>query len=806
MKLSYNWLLEYMDVKPTPQEMAEILTDTGLEVEGLEQAGAVKGGLAGLVIGEVLDKEKHPDADRLNITKVNIGNGEPLRIVCGAPNVEAGQKVVVAPPGTTIYPTTGDPFEIREAKIRGEVSQGMICAEDEIGLGTGHDGIMVLEADAEVGKAAADHFKLGDDWTLEIGLTPNRTDGMCHIGAAADLVASWNVHRGAATLKRPEVVATAAGSGDNIQVVVEDEQACPRYCGITIEGVTVKESPDWLLDRLKGIGLAPINNVVDVTNFVLHEMGQPLHAFDRAKITGDQVIVKKLAGGSKFITLDGEERELHQDDLMICNSEGGMCIAGVFGGAESGITESTTAVFLESAYFDPVHVRRTAKRHGLNTDASFRFERGVDPNITRLALDRATALILEVAGGSISSAASDTHPDAFAGQTVSLSYTTCDRLIGKQLGRDEIRRILGLLDITITSDTDAGLELTIPTNRVDVTREADVVEEILRIYGYNNIELPGKISFAVETTEGVNKQALRNKLAAHLVANGFNEIMNNSLTTGKYNEKLDTQLSNEDAVTIVNPLSQELDMMRQTMLYSGLECVARNQNHQNPDLRLFEFGNVYANRDGYSERFKLSMLITGSKEIETWNATKGKVDFADLGAVVDGLLDTTGVEADRSSSENGLFTSSVCYKSANAVIAEMGSVRTDILKHFDIKEEVLYAEIDMPAVEQLHGGVEIQHAGIPKFPSTRRDFSLLLDEGVQFADLQKAALACDEKILQRVGLFDVYEGDKLPAGKKSYALSFEFQDRDATLTDEVVDAVMSKIRKSFENDFGAELR
>lgn len=808
MKLSYNWLKEYINIDPSPQKMAEVLTDTGLEVEGLEQVSSVRGGLEGLVIGEVLEKEKHPDADRLSVTKVNIGNGEPLPIVCGAPNVAKGQKVVVAPPGTTIYPINGEPFKIKETKIRGQLSQGMICAEDEIGLGEGHDGIIVLEGEVQVGRLAAEYYGVESDWMLEIGLTPNRTDGMGHIGAARDLVAAWNIHEGAAKVVLPESGFSIDNNNDPVEVVVEDNEACPRYCGVSMSGVTIGPSPDWLQNRLRTIGIGPINNVVDVTNYVLHETGHPLHAFDRDKITGGRVIVKKLAEGTTFKTLDETERKLSAEDLMICNTEGGMCIAGVFGGIESGVSNATTNIFLEGAYFDPIHVRKTAKRHALNTDASFRYERGVDPNNTLVALKRAAAMIRALAGGQISSEVSDTHPEPFPGFNVELSYQRCDTLIGKSLERETIKQILGLLDIGILNESAEGLSLEVPAYRADVQREADVIEEILRIYGYNNIELPGTMSMALIQRDELDKEKINNRIADLLVANGFNEIMNNSLTASQYYDKINSSIGRERKVQILNPLSSELDVLRQTMLYSGMEVVERNQNHRNPDLRLFEFGKVYEKTDTYNEGSRLSLYLTGRKEEENWNATNEATDFYVLKGAVEAVLTTLGIFKNYKTlaSKSDLLADGITYGIAKKDVVTLGWVRSDIRQYFDVKAEVYYAEFDLEAMYEALSMNKVKHHDIPKFPSVRRDFSLLLDSQVQFGALQAAALKCDNRLLRHVGLFDVYEGKNLPEGKKSYALSYEFRDDEATLTDEVVDGVMDKIKNTYEKEFGAELR
>lgn len=808
MKLSYNWLIEYVEATISPKQVAEILTDTGLEVEGLEKWSSVPGGLQGLVIGEVIEKTKHPNADKLSLTNVDIGTGQLLSIVCGAPNVDAGQKVIVAPVGTIIHPTTGEPFKIKEAKIRGELSQGMICAEDEIGLGEEHDGIMVLEPNAEVGKSAADHLEIATDWTFEIGLTPNRTDGMSHIGAARDLVAAIKRSQDA-NWHLPEFEFIVDNTSNPITVVVEDTDACPRYAGVTISGVKVQSSPAWLQNKLKAIGLTPINNVVDATNFVLHELGQPLHAFDKDKIAGNKVVVKKLDSGTKFTTLDEVERELHEEDLIICDAESGMCIAGVFGGIHSGVSSETTNIFLESAYFDPVHVRKTAKRHALNTDASFRFERGVDPNNTVFALKRAALLIKELAGGEISSDISDTHPEPFPHFEVELSLANCSNLIGAEIPKADMVSILSSLDIEVEKDCGGMLSLKVPPYRADVQREADVIEEILRIYGYNNVDLPGSISMALSTDDELDKEQVINRMADLLTANGYYEIMCNSLTSVAYNEKLVAHdFDADNAVIILNPLSSELGQMRQTMLYGGLEAIARNQNHQNPDLKLFEFGKVYGKNEDCSEGSRLAIFVTGRKSSERWNSDDSKSDFFELKGILEAVISSLGLLKNYSTSytSGGLFAEGLQYEVAKQAVASMGTIRSDVQKHFGIKQAVHYLEVNLDALYSLLSMNKVKYTELPKYPTVRRDLSLLLDASITFSQLENAAKKVGGSLLKTVGLFDVYEGDKLPTGKKSYALDFHLLDVNATLTDEVVDGVMSKIQNEFENQFSATLR
>jgi len=798
MKISYNWLKEFIDTDKTPEEISTILTGTGLEVESLEKVQAIPGGLEGLVIGYVQECIDHPNSDHLHITKVDVGGVEPLQVVCGAKNVAAGQKVVVATVGTTVYPLSGEPFKINKSKIRGEVSEGMICAEDEIGLGSSHDGIMVLDADATVGSLAKDYFKLNDDYLYEIGLTPNRADAASHLGTARDIAAFLKI-----PVTRPDV---AAFKVDNItspvQVVVENEQASPRYSGVSISGIEVKESPKWLKERLAVIGVRSINNVVDVTNYVLHELGQPLHAFDAAAITGNQVIVKNVAEGTVFKTLDDVDRKLSADDLMICNATEAMCIAGVFGGAKSGVSATTTSIFLESAYFNAVSVRKTAKRHGLKTDASFRFERGTDPDMTVFALKRAALLIQQVAGGVVSSEIFDHYPAPVAPFEIEVTYKNIDRLIGKAIGNDTIKAIIVGLDIAIVNQTEEGLSLKVPPYRVDVTREVDIVEEVLRIYGYNNIELPTQIRASLNNSTRPERDTVQNAISDLLSANGFNEIMNNSLTKSSYSDDL------EHAVKILNPLSSDLDVMRQSMLYSGLESVNYNSNRKAPDLKLYEFGKIYSFVDEkYVEAQRFSIFITGANEAEQWNQKPVATSFYNLKAVVDGILKKLSItDYTTEDATAGGLAYGLQYLRGSKVLVTFGSVAAAALKKADVEKEVFYADFDFDAILKLVRKNVVVYQEVSKFPAVRRDLSMLVDTAVTFGQLKQIAGRTDKKLLKEVNVFDVYVGDKLPAGKKSYALSFTLQDTEKTLTDKAIDATMQKLIYNLDKEAGAEIR
>ncbi|RYE33366.1 MAG: phenylalanine--tRNA ligase subunit beta [Sphingobacteriaceae bacterium] len=797
MKISYNWLKQYINITKIPEEISQILTNIGLEVESLEKVLAIPGGLEGLVIGYVKECVQHPNADRLRITKVDAG-GEELQIVCGAANVSAGQKVVVATVGTTVYPTAGEPFKINKSKIRGEVSEGMICAEDEIGLGTDHAGIMVLDENAEIGIPAKTYFKLEDDFVFEIGLTPNRADAASHLGTARDLAAYLKTQ-----LILPDV---ASFSTQNLElpiaVEVLDEKACPRYSSLTISGIEVKQSPEWLKQKLSVIGLRPINNIVDATNYVLHSLGQPMHAFDADKIKGNKVIVKTCAEGTIFKTLDGVERKLSVDDLMICNAEEPMTIAGVFGGINSGVTNQTKNIFLESAYFDSVSIRKTAKRHTLKTDASFRYERGTDPNMTVFALKYAALLIQELAGGTVSSEIFDYYPKPVASFIVQILYKHVNRLIGKTISSEEIKSILTALDIKITAETDEGLSLEIPPYRVDVTREVDVIEEILRIYGYNNIEIPTQIRASLNTAAKPDKDAVQNMLANLLTANGFNEILANSLTKSSYSEQL------ESAVKILNPLSNDLDVMRQTLLYSGLEVINFNQNRKNQNLKLYEFGKVYHQyNEKFEEKHRLSLFLSGNDQPEQWNQKETPVSFYLLKAAVDTLLQKAGVKdftvEDATSAELDFGLS---YKIGNKNLVNLGAVSNQSLTKTDVNQAVFYADFDFDLLLKQIGRNKIVYQEVSKFPSVKRDLSLLVDDQITFNQLKLTAQKAERKLIKAVDVFDVYKGDKLPKGKKSYALSFILQDEEKTLTDKAIDAVMQKVIFNLQKEAGAEVR
>lgn len=798
MKISYNWLKEFIDTDKTPDEISAILTGTGLEVESVEKVQAIPGGLEGLVIGHVKESIGHPNSDHLHITKVDVGTGDDLQIVCGAANVAAGQKVVVAVVGATLFPVEGQQFKINKSKIRGEVSEGMICAEDEIGLGTSHDGIIVLNEDAVPGTLAKHYFKINDDYLYEIGLTPNRADATSHLGTARDIAAFLKIN-----IKKPDVSAFKVdNTSRTIPVTVENVQASPRYSSVTISGVKVKESPKWLRERLAVIGVRSINNIVDVTNYVLHEFGQPLHAFDADAIKGNKVIVNNTPEGTLFKTLDDVERKLSADDLMISDAEGPMCIAGVFGGIGSGVTESTKNIFLESAYFNAVSVRKTAKRHGLKTDASFRFERGTDPNMPVFALKRAALLIKEVAGGKISSEISDIYPNPVAPFEVAVTYHNIDRLIGQQIPHAEIKAIIAALDIEIINETTEGLSLKVPPYRVDVTRDVDVIEEILRIYGYNNIYIPTQIRASLNTSVRPDKDAVQNQLADMLTANGFNEILSNSLTKSAYSSDLDS------AVKILNPLSSDLDVMRQSMVFSGLEAIAYNQNRKAPDLKLYEFGKVYSiKEDKYIETQRFAIFITGANTEEAWNQKAKPASFYNIKSVVDGIIeklnikDYTVEDATCSKLAYGLQ-----YMRGNKQLVKFGSVAPSALKKVDVNKEVFYADFNFDVLLTLARKNKIIFQDISKFPAARRDLSMLIDKNISFGTLKQVAQKTERKLLKEVNVFDVYEGDKLPEGKKSYALSFIIEDIEKTLTDKAIDAIMQKLIYNLEKEAGAEIR
>ncbi|XCF05231.1 phenylalanine--tRNA ligase subunit beta [Tamlana crocina] len=808
MKISYNWLKQFIKTDWTPEQTSELLTDLGLEVEGVENYQSVKGGLEGVVVGEVLTCEKHPNADKLKVTTVNIGNDEPLQIVCGAPNVAAGQKVPVATIGSTLYTADGEAWTIKKGKIRGEASHGMICAEDELGLGKSHDGIMVLDTDLEPGTPAADIFDIENDHVFEIGLTPNRADAMSHMGTARDLRAGLVQKEINLELITPSVSAFRVDNRTlKMDVDVKNKDLAPRYCGVTISGLRVKESPAWLKHRLKAIGIEPKNNVVDATNYVLHDLGQPLHAFDATKIIGNKIEVKTLKSGTKFTTLDGLERELHEDDLMICNAEKPMCIAGVFGGIDSGVTENTTSIFLESAYFNPVSIRKTAKRHGLNTDASFRFERGIDPNITEYALKRATLLIQELAGGEITSDIVDFYPNKIKDFEVRLSFENAKKLIGEEIPKETIKRILTSLDIKVNNVTETGLGLTVPAYRNDVEREADIIEEILRVYGYNNIKITEKLNASISTTSRFEDYKVQNVVGNQLVSQGFFEIMANSLTTPNY-VALSEQLKEEHSISMLNPLSNDLSVMRQSLLFSGLEAVSFNINRKRSDLKLFEFGKTYHGYNDKREEFKhLSLFITGNQNAENWTNSAKKSDFFLMKGLIVSILERLGISRFKEAPiTNDLFSEGLTLGLGKNKLVDFGLVKKSVLKHFDISQEVIYADFNWDAILDLVKHNKIKFTEIPKYPEVRRDFALLLDDNVTFESIYNIAKQSEKQLLKAVNLFDVYQGKNLPKGKKSYAVSFTLQDDKKTLTDKQIDKIMNKLQSNFEKQLGAELR
>ncbi len=819
MKLSYSWLKQYIDMDVDPHELSAILTDIGLEVEGFETFQSIKGGLEGIVIGEVMTCERHANADKLSVTTVDVGTGKLLPIVCGAPNVAKGQKVLVATVGTTLYDGE-ESFKIKKAKIRGEVSEGMICAEDELGLGNSHDGIMILPAEVKPGTPANKYFNIETDYIYEIGLTPNRADAASHIGSARDLVAGLNRYfkTRSYALKLPSVDDFKVDNHDlDIDVVVEDQQACPRYSGITLKDIQVKESPEWLKTRLNSIGIRPINNVVDITNFVLQETGHPLHAFDAAKIKGNKVVIKKLADQTPFITLDETERKLHPDDLMICNEAEGMCMAGVFGGADSGVTDQTTSVFIESAYFDPRHVRKTSKRHALQTDASFRFERGADPNITLYALKRAALLIKALAGGTISSEIKDVYPQPIEKWTIDVSYAHVDRLIGNSIEHEIIKEIVQDLEMEIIEDREDGLKLLVPTFKVDVTREVDVIEEILRIYGYNQIKFEDKIHSSVSLRPKPDLEKIQNEISDYLVAKGFAEMMNNSLTKSEYIDQSKV-LEAKNSVQLLNPLSKDLNIMRQSLMFGGLEVIAYNQNRRIQDIKIFEFGKTYFKKDHYDkskgvknyyEEKHLSLFATGRLEQENWNASNGKADFYFVKGLAEGIMAKLGIERNKLKAEemeNDHFRYALQLKSGDKTLLQIGSVSHQWLKSLDIKNEVFVADFNWDTLISLLPAHEVKYKAVSKFPAVRRDLALVVDKKVAFEDLKKLAFATERKLLQSVGIFDVYEGDKIPEGKKSYALSFVLQDKTKTLTDKVIEKTMRRLQQAFEKEMTAGLR
>jgi len=808
MKISYNWLKQFIKIDWEAEKTGELLTDLGLEVEGIEKVESIKGSLAGIVVGEVLTCEKHPNADKLSVTTVNVGEEETIQVVCGAPNVAAGQKVPVATVGTVLYDEKGEGFKIKKGKIRGEESFGMICAEDELGLGKGHDGIMVLDAELTPGTPVAEVFNIEVDEVFEIGLTPNRADAMSHLGVARDLRAGLMQQKIQKELISPSVsdfhVYERALKFD---IQVKDFELTPKYAGVAIRDVKVTDSPEWLQNRLKSIGVKPINNVVDVTNYVLHELGQPLHAFDANKISGNKVVVTTLEEGTKFTTLDGVERELSSEDLMICDgNETPMCIAGVLGGLDSGVTASTTSIFLEAAYFNPVSIRKTAKRHALNTDSSFRFERGIDPNSTKYALIRAALLIEEIAGGQAVSDVDVVYPNKIKDFEVFMSYENVARVIGQELPRETIKNILASLEIKINSETEGGLGLVVPAYRVDVQREADIVEEILRVYGYNNIEFSHKLNTSIEPSksDGVKTE---NVVAEQLRVQGFNETMANSLTKASYID-LSENLKAENNVEMLNPLSSDLAVMRQSLLFSGLESVAYNINRKNSDIKFYEFGKTYHKfNDKYDENKHLTMFVSGSRDKDSWNTPNKKSDFYYAKAVVMGVLERLGHSKLKTTpTKNDVFSEGITLSLGKMKLVDIGMVNPKILKEFGIKQEVFFADFNWDTVLKVSQNNKLKINLLPKYPSVKRDLALLLDKEVAFKDLYTAAFQSEKSLLKEVDLFDVYEGDKLPEGKKSYALSFVLQDENKTLEEKQIEKIMTKLQKSFEKQFSASLR
>lgn len=815
MNISYKWLKDYINIDIEVEELSRILTDIGLEVGGITEYESVKGGLKGLVVGEVKTCEKHPDADKLSVTTVDVGGEKLLDIVCGAPNVAAGQKVVVATLGTILYDGDNE-FKIKKSKIRGAVSEGMICAEDEIGVGTSHDGIIELPLDTKTGIPASEYYNLENDIIYEIDLTPNRVDGSSHYGVARDVAAYLNQEKQTVKAELPSVENFKIDNNNlKIDVLVENTEASPRYSGITLTNIKIAESPEWLQNKLKAVGLTPINNIVDITNFVLHETGQPLHAFDADKIAGNKVIVKTLPEKTKFTTLDEQERELSENDLMICNEKEGMCIAGVFGGAKSGVSDTTTGIFLESAYFDSVYVRKTAKRHTLSTDASFRFERGTDPNMTIYALKRAAMLMKEIAGAEISSEIIDIYPNPVADFKVSLSYKNLDRLIGKQLDRDLVKRILTALEIKIANENNGVLDLLVPPYRVDVKREADVIEEILRIYGYNNVEISSKVNSTLSYAAKPNKEKIQNRVSDLLSNNGFNEMMSNSLTKADYYTRYG--FSAENTVKILNPLSQDLNAMRQSMLFGSLETISYNANRRNSDLKLYEFGFTYKfdkqidsnSVDNYKEEKHLALLVSGYANDETWKTPQVKTDFFLIKSAVEAIIENLGGNLEKINFDflsDDIFSEGLSYKLNNKEIVNFGLLKANLLNDFDIDFDVYYADFNWDNMVKVLGIPKMNFIELPKFPASRRDLSLLLDEEINFNKLKKTAQKIEKKLLKKVNLFDYYKGSKIEKGKKSYAISFVFQDDEKTLKDKQIDKIMNKIQTTFEREYGAKLR
>ena len=806
MNISYNWLKEYIQIEESPEELSIILTDLGLEIGGLKKVQSIAGGLEGLVVGEVKDKWQHPNADKLSCTKVDVGAGELLNIVCGAPNVDKGQKVIVATIGTVLY-SGNDHFKIKKSKLRGELSEGMICAEDEIGLGESHDGILVLPNEVPVGTLAKEYFNVEEDYIFEVDITPNRADALSHYGVARDLAAYYQFHGKVLKASFPELKKLEKIGDLPINISIKDEQACPRYSGITIKGVNVTESPEWLKKRLVAIGLVPINNIVDVTNYVMFEIGQPLHAFDYARC-GGKIEVKSDLDGTDFITLDGQQRTIQSGELMICNSTQPMCIAGVFGGEESGVSNGTKDIFLESAYFNPVSVRKTSKHHGLKTDASYRFERGVDPELTVKALQRAANLILEVAGGEIASEVEDVIVESKKPFEVEFSYSRCNRLIGDELPKDTIKQVLTSLEIDIVQETEDILSLKVPTYRVDVQRECDVIEEILRIYGFNSVPIPVSLKSSIIVSKGIPQEKIVKAISNLLVSNGFNEIMNNSLTRKEYYTNLEQTLE-ENHVELLNPLSQDLNILRRNLLFGGLENIARNNNMKNPNLKFFEFGKTYfKNAEGdYQEEKNLSLFVTGLKTENSWSTEPIGVSIYTLKGYVSSIISRLGISKIKTKTvQNEFLSEGVAIYSKKTLIAEYGKVKQKFLKSTGVKQDVYFANIKWDEVLQLLKYQKTKLSPISKFHPVKRDLSLLLNDTINYSDLEQIAFEVERKILKKVELFDIYQGSKLPEGKKSYALSFILQSDESTLKDKQIENTMQKLQKAFQDKLGAELR
>ena len=807
MKISVNWLKTLIDIDKSPQQIADLLTSSGLEVEGLETFESIKGGLKGLVVGQVTECVKHPDADRLSLTKVNIGSGQILSIVCGAPNVALNQKVIVATVGTTLYPIKGDSFEIKKSKIRGFLSEGMICAEDEIGLGISHDGIIVLADDSIIGLSAAEYFKIETDTILEIGLTPNRSDAASHLGVARDLAAILNTEEKTVAYQANPNGLNALPKSDsskNISIDVLNFDACKRYSGIVISDITVKDSPTWLKNKLQSIGIRSINNVVDITNFVLHDLGQPIHAFDYDKINGQKVIVRTAALSEKFYTLDSVERELQTTDLLICDIKSPMCIAGVFGGLNSGVTEKTNSIFIESAYFDPGFIRKTAKHHALKTDASFRFERGADPDMVINALIRASNLILEIAGGKIAMDILDVYPEKMLPHKVAFSYSNCNALIGKEIDRIVIKNIILSLGIQIESEGTDGLLLFVPRYKTDVTREVDLIEEVMRIYGYNNIDVSKSISYTAFNENKNHDLLIENKVSSALEGFGFNEIMSLSLTKESYYKIEDAN------VKVVNPLSNDLGVLRADMLFSGLEAISYNINRKNIDLKLFEIGKIYNHHPNesspYQEKKQISLFITGNLFNENPYGLNEKTNFSFLKSTVEQVLKKCGITNFKFSESNYThFEMGLIYLQNNSPLVELGLVSKSQLKKFDINQPVFYAVLNLDNLVKASSNKNILFEEINKFPMVRRDLSLLIDKKIKFIDIQELAYATERKFLKEVNLFDIYEDEKL-GDKKSYAVSFSLVNKEATLTEKQIDGVIEKLILNFKEKLGAELR